>query len=634
MYITVIYRRFSTKTPAISPPLLQLFSPSLRSLSTSSTPIISTVHHLNPSLDPAIVRSNLQITKLSREGKIFEARQLFDETPDRDLITWSALISGYIRCGHLREARHLFDRPDAKKNVVTWTALLSGYIRSNRIQEAEALFYQIPDKNVVTYNTMIEGLSCGLFGGKARDCVRWKMPHEKCVSWNAGLSQKGRVDEAYDLFCKMGERDVISWTAMVTGLAQNGKIDLAREVFDKMPDRNVVSWNAMISGYSANKRIEEALELFERMPKRDIPSWNAIITGLIQNTKLDRARKLFDEMTERNVVTWTSLITGYVQNGKNEIALKLFLEMLADGIKPNEGTFVNILPAVGNLAILQEGQLVHQMIMKTPFQFKPFIDACLISMYSKCGEIGIAKEVFNLSKRKDLVSWNAIIAAFSHHGRANEAVQWFEDMQRKGFKPNDVTYIELLSACSHSGLVDEGLMFFKSMVRDESVQIREDHYTCLVDLCSRAGRIEEAMNLIKGLKIKPPALVWGALLGGCNNHGNVKIADLAAKRLLEAEPDNAGTYTLLSNVYASAGKWEEAKKIRSTMRSRGLKKQPGCSWIEIGSMVHVFLVQDKSHSERELIYSMVRNLHHQMRMAEHIPSLDNCSVKDADFVVL
>lgn len=514
--------------------------------------------------------------------------------------------------------------------------MLSGYVRSNRIREAELLFDKMPDKNVVTYNTMIEGYFCAGMVERAQE-VFDKMPMRNLVSWNVmvtGLSQRGLVDKAYELFCRMDERNLISWTAMVTGLARNGKVDRARDVFEKMPERNVVSWNAMITGYAQNGQVEEAVELFERMPERDIPSWNTMITGLIQNGKLVRARELFDEMGERNVVTWTTLITGYVRGGENEMALKVFLEMLRDGSQPNDGTFVNILPAISNLAALQEGQQVHQMICKTPFQFKPFVESALINMYSKCGEIGVAQKVFGLSHRKDLVSWNAMIAAFTHHGLAKEAVGLFEDMQIKGFKPNDVTYVELLSACSHSGMVDEGLMFFRSMVTDGSIEVREDHYTCLVDLCSRAGRLEEAMHLIKGLRINPPASVWGALLGGCNNHGNVRVADLAAKRLLEAEPNNAGTYTLLSNVYASTGRWEEAKRIRSEMKDKGLKKQPGCSWIEIGCAVHVFVVQDKSHSERDMIYSMVKNLHHMMKMAGGVPSLDSRTANDIDFLVV
>jgi pentatricopeptide repeat protein len=201
-------------------------------------------------------------------------------------------------------------------------------------------------------------------------------------------------------------------------------------------------------------------------------------------------------------------------------------------------------------------------------------------------------------------------------------------MQENGYKPNDVTYVVLLSACSHSGLVDEGLKIFESMVKDRSVAVRDEHYTSLIDLCSRAGRLDDAKRLIHCLKIKPASgSVWSALLGGCNAHGNVSIGNLAARSLLEAEPDNAGTYTLLSNIYASAGKWKEAAQIRSEMNNRGLKKQPGCSWIEVANKVHVFVSRDKSHSESDLINGLVQDIHHMMRIAGTVPT-DNMLVDE------
>ncbi|XP_010913395.1 uncharacterized protein [Elaeis guineensis] len=598
------------------------------SLSTTSSsnaaPRISTSHR-DRSTNPDVARANYLITYLSSQGKMADARQLFDRTPQRDVISWTAMISGYIRCGMLREARNLFDRPDAKKNVVTWTALLSGYVRSKRIEEAEKLFEHMPEKNVISWNTMVSAYAENGLIDKAYDLFM-KMPTRNVVSWNTiitALAQSGRVDEAYKLFRQMPERDVISWTAMIAGLSQNGSVDEARNIFDQMPERNVVSWNAMISGYAQSRRLGEALDLFEKMPSRDIPSWNTMITGFIQNGNLKLAQELFDKMDERNVVTWTTMITGYIQEGQNEMALKIFSEMLAAGIKPNQGTFVSVLDAVSNIAALHEGMQIHQMISKTIFQFDPLVGSSLISMYSKCGEIGIARKVLDLLPQKDLVSWNGIIAAYAHHGNGREAVQLFEEMKRNGFKPNDVTYVGLLSACSHSGLVVEGLKIFRSLIKDGSIQVREEHYACLIDLCGRAGRLEEAASLIKELKVKPSsACVWGALLGGCNVHGDVKIGKLAAKKLLEAEPNNAGTYTLLSNICASAGRWKEAARIRLKMKDRGLKKQPGCSWIEVGDKVHVFVVRDKSHSQTESIYGLLQDLHHKMKMAGYVPTMD------------
>ncbi|OMP05597.1 hypothetical protein COLO4_08725 [Corchorus olitorius] len=257
-----------------------------------------------------------------------------------------------------------------------------------------------------------------------------------------------------------------------------------------------------------NMKLDEAFELFERMPQRDLSSWNAIITGFIQNGEVKRAEKLFEKMPCKNVVSWTTMITGYVQDGQSEEALKIFSKMLAeDSVKPNK--------------------------------------------------------------------------AYAHHGCCREAISLFNKMSDLGFKPNDVTYVALLSACSHSGMVEEGLRYFDELVKDRSIEVREDHYACLVDLFSRAGKLKEAYEFIVGLGTNPSVSVWEALLAGCHVHGDVDIGKLVAEKILEAEPGNTGTYLLLSNIYASKGKWSKATNERLKMKNQGLKKQPGCSWIEI-----------------------------------------------------
>ncbi|KAL5973995.1 hypothetical protein ACLOJK_030655 [Asimina triloba] len=586
------------------------------------------------SFDRNISRSNWMITQKSREGKINDAREVFDGMGNRDVVSWTTLISGYVKCGLMKEARKLFDDGRAKKNVVTWTAMLAGYFRFKQIKEAEKLFAEMPEKNVISWNTMLCGYAQNGRVDLALDLFE-KMPERNVVSWNTvvtALAQEGRIEQAEKIFCRMTHRDVISWTAMVSGLSQNGRIDEARKIFDRMPERNVVSWNAMIAGYAQNLRLDEAFYLFERMPERDLPSWNAMITGFIQNGDLRRARKLFNDMQERNVVTWTSLITGYVQDGQSEVALKVFSKMLGDRVKPNQATFVSILGACSNLAGLGEGKQIHQIVNKTIFQFNVFVESALISMYAKCGEIGIAREMFDKSDQKDLVSWNGMIAAYAHHGYGREAICLFNQMIENGFKPDDVTYVGLLSACSHSGLVDEGLMYFEELIRNPLIEVREDHYACLIDLCGRAGRLKEAAEFIDRLKINPSACVWGALLGGCNVHGNVGIGKHAAKKLLEVEPKNAGTYSLLFNIYASSGRWKEAAKVRSKMKDEGLKKQPGCSWIEIGNRVHVFVVGDKSHGQAKEIYRVLQDLHVKTKKAGYVPKKDYRT--NDDFLVI
>lgn len=581
-----------------------------------------------------VTRSNFLVSKLCKEGNIIEARKLFDKMPDKDVVAWTSVIVSYIKCQMIDEASRLFNRQDAKKNVVTWTALLGGYVRSNRIKEAERLFHEMPVKNVVSWNTMIDGyarcgqvdLALGLFE---------KMLVRNVVSWNTmmvAFSLCGRIDDAQKLFETMPEKDVISWTVMITGLSRNGRIDEARVLFDRMPQQNVVSWNTIITGYAQNKRLEEAFELFERMPERDIPSWNAMITGFVQNGQMPWAVKLFNEMPQKNAISWTTMITGYIQDGQNEEALKVFSKLVvSNGTKPNEGTFVTVLSACSNLAGLCEGQQVHQLISKSMYQESTVVVSALINMYSKCGELNTARKMFDdgVTSNRDLVAWNGMIAAYAYHGCGMETIKLFNEMCELGVKPDDVTYVGLLSGCSHAGLVDEGFKYFIELLRDGSIQVRDDHYTCFVDLCGRAGRLKEAFDFIEQFGTKLSTSAWGALLSGCNVHGDINIGKLAAQRLLEEDPENAGTYMLLSNIYASSGKWQEAAKMRIKMKEKGLKKQPGCSWIEVGNMVHVFVVSDKSHCQSKLIYSVLRYLHKKMKKIGN--SSNNDLIMEEDF---
>ncbi|WJX10591.1 hypothetical protein P8452_01291 [Trifolium repens] len=570
---------------------------------------------------------NYFISKLCREGKIDQARKVFDEMSERDTCLWTTMISGYVKCGMIKEARKLFDRTDAEKNVIVWTAMVGGYVKMNQIDEAEKLFYEMPVRNVVSWNTMIDGYARNGRTEQALDLFR-RMPERNVVSWNTiitALAHSGRIEDAQKLFNKMRERDVVSWTTMVAGLSKNGRIDDARELFDRMPIRNVVSWNAMVAGYAQNGRLDEALKLFERMPERDMPSWNTMVTGFIQNGDLNRAEKLFNAMPQKNVITWTAMMTGYVQHGLSEEALKIFNKMQAnDGLKPATGTFVTILGACSDLAGLVEGQQIHQIISKTVFQECTHVVSALINMYSKCGELHVARKMFDdgLSGHMDLIYWNGMIAAYAHHGYGNEAISLFNKMQELGFQANDVTFVGLLTACSHAGLVDKGLKYFDELLKNRYIQVREDHYTCLIDLFGRAGRLKEAFNIIEGLGKEASLSVLGALLSGCREHGNTDIGKVLADKILEIEPENAGIYSLLSNMYASVGKPKEAASVRIKMKDKGLKKQPGCSWIEVGNTVQVFVVGDQSHSQYEMLGYLLLDLHTKMKKAGNMPDDD------------
>ncbi|KAG8362840.1 hypothetical protein BUALT_BualtUnG0031800 [Buddleja alternifolia] len=538
------------------------------------------------------------ITKLCKEGNITEAREVFDVMLDQDVITWTALISGYINCGLIKEARELFDlRVDAMKNVVTWTVMISGYLKLTKrsCYEAESLFYEMPDKNVVAWNTMLDGY------------IRGDM-----------------IEKALVLFDGMEKRNVVSWNMVISGSVNCGRVEEARRLFGEMPTRDVwISWTIMISGLARNERVDEARLLFDRMPERNV------------NGELEIAKRLFNEMPSKNVVSWTAMISGCMRYGESEEALKMFLAMnKGRKVNPNEGTFVSVLGACSDLAGLGEGMQIHQVISKTIYQDSEFVISALINMYSKCGELVMARKMFDDGSRgkRDLVLWNSMIVAYAHHGCGREATMVFEEMQNTGFMPNDVTYVGLLSACSHAGLVHEGLNYFYALLRDKSVTVREDHYTCVVDLYGRAGRLEEAFVLIKESPLKDSKHALGALLLGCNIHGNGDIGKLVAEKLMDVEIEKAGSYVLLSNMYISSGKWKEAEMVKVKMMDGGLKKQPGCSWIEVGNKFHVFVVGDKSHRESDAIHCLLFDLHKKMKKIGYA-LLDNFMMEE-DFLLI
>ncbi|KAG6744711.1 hypothetical protein POTOM_051349 [Populus tomentosa] len=383
---------------------------------------------------------------------------------------------------------------------------------------------------------------------------------------------------------------------------------------DCIRNSDIARSNWLITRLTREGNINDARQVFDKMHERDVVTWTAVISGYIKCGLIVEARRLFDRVDAiKDVVTWTAMLSGY-----------------DGGAKPNEGTFVNVLGACSDLAGLGEGQQVHLLISKSVYLDRTYVASALLNMYSKCGELSIARKIFDdvVIGQRDLVLWNGMIAAYAHHGCGMEAIELFEDMQGLGFKPNDVSYVELLSACSHAGLVDKGLNYFDELRRDNSIQLREDHHACLVDLCGRAGRLKEAYDFIKQLGTKASSSIWGGLLAGCNAHGDLEIGQLAAKELEKEDPENAGTYLLLSNIYASGRKWREASRVRLKMKEKGLKKQPGCSWIEVGNRVHVFLARDKSHYQSNLIYSLVHDIHAEMKKVEHVPNNDFVDEED------
>lgn len=356
----------------------------------------------------------------------------------------------------------------------------------------------------------------------------------------------------------------------------------------------------------------DARKLFDKMTVRDISSWNALIAGYMKGGEIYVAEDLFRAMPCRNIVSWTAMISGYTQNGLADQALCVFEEMLKkdSDVKPNSVTIMSVLPACAHSAALERGRRIHDFASRIGLESNVCIQAALVAMYAKCGSLADACSCFDRipQSQRTLVSWNTMITAYASHGRGMECLWTFEDMIRAGIQPDTITFTGLFSGCSHSGLVDVGLKYFNCMNTVYSVKPRVEHYACIVDLLGRAGRLVEAKELIDRMPFQAGPSIWGALLAACRSHHNLEIGEIAAKMLFVLEPENSGNYVLLSNLYAEAGLWKEVDNLRALLKCQGMKKSPGCSWVEINGKAHLFIGGDTSHPQAKEIYMLLEML--------------------------
>ncbi|XP_047315508.1 pentatricopeptide repeat-containing protein At4g02750 [Impatiens glandulifera] len=568
-----------------------------------------------------LISWNVMISGYVRFGNLSAAGMLFDEMPKRDVVSWNAMLSGYAHNGYVDEAKKVFDMMPIR-NSISWNGLLAAYVQNGRIDEAKVLFESKSDWEVVSWNCLMGGY---VRNKRLLDASRLfdNMPVRDGVSWNTmitGYAQSGELLEAQKLFDESPIRDVFTWTAILSGYVQSGNLVKARMIFDDMPDKNSVSWNSMISGYCRGNMMDMARELFEIMPDRNIASWNAMITGYAHNGEIVEARNLFDRMSERDSITWGAIIAGYAHVGYGEEALHLFVEMKKYGEMLNRSILTCVLSTCADIAMLELGRQLHSQLVKTGYGSGYFVGNALLAMYFKCGNPEEACNVFEEILVKDVVSWNTMIIGYSRHGFGKEALNVFRSMNGAGIQPDDVTLVGVLSACSHTGLVDQGMKYFYSMYENHNITANSKHYTCMIDLLCRAGRLDDALNLIKEMPFEPDGAIWGTLLGASRIHGNTELAEKAAELVFKMDPDNTGMYVLLSNLYAASGRWNDVGNMRLKMRDKGIKKVPGYSWIEVQSKIHTFSVGDSVHVDRDRIYAYLEELELKMKQDGYVSS--------------
>ncbi|XP_066389461.1 pentatricopeptide repeat-containing protein At3g62890-like [Miscanthus floridulus] len=382
--------------------------------------------------------------------------------------------------------------------------------------------------------------------------------------------------------------------------------------------------NALIHFYGVCGDVAAMRKVFDELPLvRDVVTWNAVLAGYVRAGMVGVAREVFDGMPVRDEVSWSTVVGGYVKEGELEVALGVFKSMVVQGVKANEAAIVTALSAAAQLGLLEQGKFVHEVVKRVGMAMGVNLGAALVDMYSKCGSVAAAKEVFDAMPRRDMFAWNSMICGLATHGLGHDAVQLFEKFVSEGFWPTSITFVGVLNACSRTGLVDEGRWYFKLMAEKYGIESEMEHYGCMVDLLSRAGLVQEAIELIEGMHIPPDPVLWGTVLSACKRHGLVDLGISVGNKLIELDPAHDGHYVLLASIYAKAKKWDEVRKVRKLMSNRGTSKSAGWSLMEAHGIVHKFLVGDMDHKGSVHIYNMLCMIDRRLAEAGYVPDVSS-----------
>ena len=369
---------------------------------------------------------------------------------------------------------------------------------------------------------------------------------------------------------------------------------------------------------NVGKRIHA--RVVETSVESDVSVGNALVNMYEKCGSLVAARKVFDRMPERDTLSWTAIIAAYANRGDGKHTLQLFEGMIEKGIKPNEVTFVSILPACSKQAALTIGKRIHLFIADSGYETNSAVENALIDMYGKCGSLEASKCMFDkMEGRRDVVSWTTMIAVYAQHGQPKAALKLFDEMQKEKVPPDEVTFVSVLSACSHGGFVKEGCKWWLSMNHNHQITPIVDHYNCMLDLLGRVGKLSDAEDLLSEMPIEPTFVSWMTLLSACKHLVDVERGERAAERAFRLDPHDPAPYVMLSNIYYSAGRLDDAMRVLNTMKEKGLRKPPGISSIEVNGIVHEFMVDDSSHPQKDEIYAALRELSSQMLLAGHSP---------------
>ncbi|GFS44671.1 pentatricopeptide repeat (PPR) superfamily protein [Actinidia rufa] len=571
-------------------------------------------------------------------------------------------------------AHSLIVKTGFEGDVYSASALLDMYAKCERVEDASTVFHGMPERNSVSWNAMIAGFaeagdretSFFLLDPMEREGVRlddgtlaplltllddpefYKITmliHAKiikhglafdntvCNATITSYSECGSIADANKMFVSsISTRDLVTWNSMLAAYVAHNQGLLAFKLFQEMLDLgfkpDIYTYTSTISACfeDAHQNLGKSMHalVIKTGLEQSISISNSLITMYLKSNKryVEDAMQIFESMVVKDNVSWNSVLTGFSQYGLSEHALVFFKKMRSGPLELDHYAFSAVLRSCSDLATLQFGQQVHALALKSSFEANDFVASSLIFMYSKCGIIEDARKSFEATPKDTSITWNSIIFGYAQHGQGKAALDLFTLMRDSKVKVDHITFVAVLTACSHIGLVEEGRSILEYMESDYGIIPRMEHYACGIDLFGRAGRLDLAKALIESMPFEPDARVWKTLLGACRTCGDIELATQVASCLLELEPEEHCTYVLLSNMYGHLKRWDEKASVKRLMRERGVKKEPGCSWIEVKNELHAFNAEDHSHPYCEEIYQVLENLMSEIKNLENATHLE------------
>lgn len=540
------------------------------------------------------------------------ARRLFDEMSEKDVISWSVVIGGYVLSKEASSGLQLFQKMVSDARIepdgVTAVSVLKGCANSKNLIVGRMVHGLV----------VCRGFDCDLFVGNSLIDM-----YSKCED----------IDSAFKVFNEMHRKNNVSWNSILSGFVLNAKYSEALSLIYSMgKEENEVDEITLVNILQVCKYFVRPIEcksvhcvILRMAYESNAVLVNSLVDAYAKCHVIEVAWELFSAMKRRDVVSWSTMIAGFTHCGMPDEAISVFQEMSQTQEKPNAVAIINLLEACSVTAEMRRSKWAHGIAIRRGLAAEVAVGTAIVDMYSKCGAIEASRKAFDQISQKNIVSWSAMVAAYGMNGLAHEALSLITEMKLHGLKPNSVTTLSVLSACSHGGLLEEGLAFFKSMVQDHGVEPESEHYSCIVDMLARAGKLDIAMDFINKMPetLKAGASAWGAILSACRSYGNREVGAGAAARILEMEPLNSAGYLLASSMYAAGGLWVDAARMRWLAKERGVRVIGGYSLVHVDNKACKFVAGDKSHPQACEINTLVEELHSCVKIDERDQFLGN-----------